>query len=59
MKDDLSQKKNNNNNNKKENTWKYHILFKRPEKMVFPKKIVPEYDLLYHQKRWHFFFPKI
>ena len=35
MKNDLSQK----------NTWKHHFLFKRPEKMVFPKKIALEYAL--------------
>ena len=35
MKYDLSQK----------NTWKYDTFFKCPEKMVFRKKIVLEYDL--------------
>ena len=35
MKDDLSQN----------NTWKYGIFFKCPEKMAFPKKILLEYDL--------------
>ena len=29
----------------KTNTWKYGIIFKCPEKMVFPKKIALEYVL--------------
>ena len=36
MRDELSQK----------NTWKYDIFFKCYEKIVFPKKIALEYDLL-------------
>ena len=36
MKDDLSQK----------NTWKYDMFFKCSEKMVFPKKIALEYNLI-------------
>ena len=51
LKDDLSQKKKKKKKKKKENTWKYDILFKCSEKMVFPKKIALELDLYYIMRK--------
>ena len=48
MKDDLSQK----------NTWKYDTFYKCPEKMVFPKKIMLEYDLFCIIWKDDIFFPE-
>ena len=41
------------------NTWKYHIFFKCPEKMVFLKKITLEYNLPRKFEKMVFFFRKI
>ena len=50
MKDGLPQK----------NTWKYDILFKYPEIIVFPKKYSAGiWSFLYYLKRWYFFLWKI
>ena len=47
MKDDLSQK----NKKKEKNTGKYDIFFQCSEKMVFPKKTAPVYDLSYIMRK--------